>query len=177
MQESHHSCIGQSHMSKIHREISNILQILGHTGSQSKSMMFMYEILFKIWQNHWTMKYRSLRITFTLKSNFRSNWLIIWMFDVYTPNILQDVYGNISGLCNIGHMTYIHFVVKCQAILKNNLKVWCLWMKCCSRYMAKSLNYEIQVTVTYFHFQVKLHVILAYNQKVWRLYIKCSSRY
>ena len=63
-------------------------------------------------------------------------------------------------------MTYIYFEVKCLAILKDNLKVWCLYMKYFSRYKEKSLNCEIQVTVAYIYFEVKLWVILKDNLKV-----------
>ena len=58
--------------------------------------MFIYHIPFKIWQNHWTVKtLQDMRqnywlVTYIyLRSNFRSYWLIIREYGVYTWNTLQ----------------------------------------------------------------------------------------
>ena len=45
-------------------------------------------------QSHWTMKYRSHRPTFVLRSNVRSYWPLIPKYDVRTSNNLQDKMQN-----------------------------------------------------------------------------------
>ena len=45
-------------------------------------------------QNHWTVKYRSQRSTFNLRSNVRSYWTIIPNYHVQTSNSLQDIRQN-----------------------------------------------------------------------------------
>ena len=47
-----------------------------------------------IWQNHWTMKYRSHRPTLSLMSNIGSYWPMILKFEVHTSNSLQDIRQN-----------------------------------------------------------------------------------
>ena len=47
-----------------------------------------------IWQNHWTMKYRSQWPTFILRSHIRSYCFIIPKYDVHTSNRLQDIRQN-----------------------------------------------------------------------------------
>ena len=44
--------------------------------------------------NHWTMKYRSHRPNFILRSNVGSYWPIIRKYDVHTSNSLHDVMQN-----------------------------------------------------------------------------------
>ena len=70
-------------------------QSLGHTVSLSENMTLMHQIVLRdIRQNHWTMKYRSYRPIFILRSNVGSNWPLIPKYDVYTSNSLQDVMQN-----------------------------------------------------------------------------------
>ena len=45
-------------------------------------------------QNHWTMKYRSMWLTFIQISNIWSYWLIIPKYDIHTSNSLQDIRQN-----------------------------------------------------------------------------------
>ena len=70
-------------------------QSLGHTVSLSENMTLMHQIVLEIWEiNHWTMKYRSHRPTFILRSNGGSYWSIIPKHDVHTSNSLQDIRQN-----------------------------------------------------------------------------------
>ena len=68
---------------------------MGHTVSLSeyKSLYDTHasNSLGDIRQNHWTMKYRSHRSTFILRSKVGSYWPIIPKYDVHIPNSLQDV--------------------------------------------------------------------------------------
>ena len=52
--------------------------------------------------------------------------------------------------------------VKHDVISTHYPKVLCLCIKQSSRYEAKSLNHEIQVTVTHFYFEIKHQVILTH---------------
>ena len=45
-------------------------------------------------QSQWTMKYRSQRPTFILRSNVRSYWPLIPKYDFHTSNSLQDIVQN-----------------------------------------------------------------------------------
>ena len=45
-------------------------------------------------QNHWTMKYRSRRPTFILRSSIKSYWLISPRHHVYTSKSLQNIRQN-----------------------------------------------------------------------------------
>ena len=67
---------------------------LCHTVSLSEKMPLMHHSLGDIRQSHWTMKYRSHRLTFILRSNIRSYWPLIPKYDVHTSNSLQDVMQN-----------------------------------------------------------------------------------
>ena len=69
-------------------------QSLGHTVSLSENMTLMHQIVLEIWQNHWTMEYRSHRPTFILRSNVGSYWPTIPKYDVHTSNSLQDATQN-----------------------------------------------------------------------------------
>ena len=67
-------------------------QRLGHTVSLSDTHAS--TSLGDTRQNHWTMKYRSHRPTFILRSYIGSYWPIIPKYDVHTSNNLQDVTQN-----------------------------------------------------------------------------------
>ena len=124
-----------------------------------------------IWKTHWTMKYRWQWPTFIFRSNGVSYWLIIPKYGVHTSNSLQDIRQN--------HWTMKYRSQWLTFILRSNIgsythnpEVWCSYMKESSRYKAKSLDYEIYVTVTYIYFEVTQWVILTHNPKVWCSYIK-----
>ena len=65
-------------------------QSLGHTVSLSEKITLIADIR----QNHWTMKYRSHRFTFILRSNNGSYWPIIPKYYFHISNSLQDVMQN-----------------------------------------------------------------------------------
>ena len=67
-------------------------QSLGQPVSLSENMTLMQQR--DIRQNHWTMKYRSHRPTFILRSNVGSYWPIIPKYYVLISNSLQDVTQN-----------------------------------------------------------------------------------
>ena len=70
-------------------------QTSSHTDSLFQGIMFIHQIVFKIWgKNHWTMKYRSQWPTFILKSSIKSYLLMIPRYHVYTSNSLQDIRQN-----------------------------------------------------------------------------------
>ena len=70
-------------------------QSLGHTVSLSNNMTLMHQIVLgDIKQSHWTMKYRSQRPTFILRSNVGSYGPFIPKYGVHTSNSLQDVRQN-----------------------------------------------------------------------------------
>ena len=89
-------------------------QSLGHTVLLSENMTLS---VWDIWQNHWSMKYRSHRSTFILRSNIGSYWPIIPKYDVHTSNRLQDVTQN--------HWTMKHRSQSPTFILRSN--VWSYW--------------------------------------------------
>ena len=70
---------------------------------------------------------------------------------MFVNQIFFNVLGEIGGL---------NFVIKLD-----NLNVWGLYTKYFSRYKAKSLDCEIQVTVIYIYFKVKPLVVLTPNWK------------
>ena len=74
-------------------------QSLGHTVSLSENITLMHQIVLEIWQSHWTMKYRSHRPTFILRSNVRSYWPLIPKNDVHTSNSLQD--HSVLSICTV----------------------------------------------------------------------------
>ena len=82
------------------------------------TMIFIHQIILKILR---TMKYRSHRPTFILRSNTWSYWPIIPKYDVHKSNNLQDVMQN-HGPWNIGH-SYLHFfrsnIGSCWFIIPN----------------------------------------------------------
>ena len=157
-------------------------------------------------QNHWNIKYGSgptfilrskCRVTQThnpkvkVKSldheiwvtatysyfevNIRSHRLIIPKNAVHTLNGLQDIRQN--------HWTIKYGPWQPTFILRSNVgshthnpKVRCSFIKWSSRYKAKSVDHEIQVTVTYIYFQVKFRVTRTHNPKVRCSYIKWSSK-
>ena len=51
-------------------------------------------IVFKVWQNHWTVKYRSLRCTVVMRPKAVSHCLIIANYDVHPANSLKDIRQN-----------------------------------------------------------------------------------
>ena len=66
-----------------------------HTVSLSENITLMHQIVLgDIRQNHWTMKYRSHRPTFILRSNVGTCWPIIPKNDVHTSKSLQDIMQN-----------------------------------------------------------------------------------
>ena len=70
-------------------------------------------------QSHRTMKYRSHRPTFILRSNIRSYWPLIPKYDVHTSNSLQDIMQNNWAITT---KTYIYFEVKLWVKLTHNPK-------------------------------------------------------
>ena len=81
------------------------------------TMMFIHQIILKIlskitrprnighvdshllWkQSHWTMKYRSHRPTFILRSNVRLYWPLIPKYYVHTSNSLQEITQNLWAI-------------------------------------------------------------------------------
>ena len=72
--------------------------------------------LWNIRQSHWTMKYRSHRPTFILRSKVRSYWPLIPKYDVHTSNSLQDVMQNHWTIKYVT-VTYIYFEVKLWVVL------------------------------------------------------------
>ena len=56
--------------------------------------VYMSNGLSDIWQNHWTMKYRSQCRTFILRRIIRSHHFIIWKCDVHMSNGLSDIGQN-----------------------------------------------------------------------------------
>ena len=74
------------------------------------------------------------------------DYLKVWCSDI---KYISRKKGKITRLGNIGHCDLLYFEVKPWVILTHNQKMWCLYMKYL-RYMAKSLDHEIKVTVTFF---------------------------
>ena len=91
-------------------------------------MTFIHQILFKICQNHWTMKYRSQWPTFILRSNIVSYWLIIRNYDVHTSNSLWDIRQNQwtmkyrSLWPTFILRSYWHIIPKCDVHTSNSLQ-------------------------------------------------------
>ena len=129
-------------------------------------------------QNHWTMKYWSWQPTFILRSNVGSHRLIIWKYDVFTSNGLQDIRQN--------HWTMQYRSQRPTFILRSNigshrLIIWKYNVHTSNGlqdlYKTKSLDHEILVMATYIYFEVKHRVTRTHNPKVQCSYIKWSSRY
>ena len=92
-------------------------QTSGCSDSYYESMMYIHQIVFKIRQNHWTMKYRSWGPTFILRSCIGSYWFIIPNNDYPTWNSLQG-------------KRHIHWPIKYMSqwptfILRSNF--WSYW--------------------------------------------------
>ena len=121
-------------------------------------------------QNNWTMKYRSQWPTFILRLNVVSYWLMIPKYDVHTSNRLQHIRQN--------HWTIKYGSQWPTFILRSNVGSYWLtipsmmFIHQSSRYKAKSLDHEMQVTVAYIYFEVTLRVIMTRNPKVRCSYIK-----
>ena len=77
-------------------------QSLGHTVSLSENDTHASNCLGDIRQSHWTMKYRSHRPTFILRSNVRSYGSLIPKYDVHTSNSLQHIMQNHWAI-KLGH--------------------------------------------------------------------------
>ena len=110
----------------------------GHTDSQSQTVMFMHQIVFKVLckiSGPWKVGHSDLR-------------LFSGQIDSKSRSIIQSSrYNTISHHHEILIIvTYIYFEVKCQVILTHNPKVWCSNIKHSSRYKANhwTMKYRSQ---------------------------------
>ena len=112
-------------------------------------------------------KYRTLWPTFSLRSNSGH-------IHSFIPNfhVVLKVQGKITWFMKYMSEINCCYEVKGWAKLTHYPKLSFSYIKPSSRYMAKSLDHEIQVTVTHFYFEDNHEVILTHYSKVSCLYIK-----
>ena len=94
------------------------------------------------------LKCRSLWTTFTLRSNFGSYCLTIYLYDVLTSNTLPDIRQN--------YRTYYYFEVRLWVILNHIPKVWCLLF-----------IHQLALRYTQTHWTMKF-------MSLWPIFILCS---
>ena len=92
-----------------------------------------------------------------MRSVFVSHWSIVPNM-TFIHYIVFKILSKINGPRNIGHWPTYHEINLCVTLI--HYHTWHSSIKYSSRYKAKSLDHEIQVTVTYIYFEVKHGVIL-----------------